>query len=116
MTVKAIYILFMTTALAANGIARSEPNRAAGAVQPAEAGNDVKAPVVAGGGEFKLKLPAIYRRGWVDLNKNGTEDVYENPAQPVEVRVEVLIRRMTVMEKIGQLEQKRMDEGSDQTE
>ena len=26
----------------------------------------------------------MYRRGWIDLNKNGKKDVYEDPAAPVD--------------------------------
>ena len=25
------------------------------------------------------KQPSIYRKGWIDFNKNGRMDVYENP-------------------------------------
>lgn len=47
--------------------------------------------------------PAIYRQGWIDFNKNGRKDVYEDPAQPVEARVENLLRQMTLDEKTCQL-------------
>lgn len=47
----------------------------------------------------------IYREGWIDLNKNGTKDVYEDPAQPVEQRIGDLLKRMTPEEKAGQLNQ-----------
>ncbi len=36
-----------------------------------------------------------------DLNKNGRLDVYEDPRQPVEARVEDLLRQMTLEEKAG---------------
>ncbi len=38
-----------------------------------------------------------------DLNKNGRLDVYEDPRQPVEARVEDLLSQMTVEEKAGML-------------
>jgi len=38
-----------------------------------------------------------------DLNKNGKLDVYEDPRQPVEARVEDLLSQMTVEEKVGQM-------------
>jgi beta-glucosidase len=38
-----------------------------------------------------------------DLNKNGILDVYEDPRQPVEARVEDLLGRMTLEEKAGLL-------------
>lgn len=28
----------------------------------------------------------IYKKGWIDFNKNGKKDLYEDPAQPVEKR------------------------------
>ena len=36
-----------------------------------------------------------------DLNKNGKLDVYEDPRQPIEARVEDLLRQMTLEEKAG---------------
>lgn len=38
-----------------------------------------------------------------DLNKNGKLDVYEDPRQPIEARVEDLLHQMTLEEKVGQL-------------
>jgi beta-glucosidase len=38
-----------------------------------------------------------------DLNKNGVLDVYEDPRQPLEDRVEDLLRQMTLAEKAGML-------------
>ncbi len=38
-----------------------------------------------------------------DLNKNGKLDIYEDPRQPVEARVEDLLRQMTLEEKAGSL-------------
>ena len=49
--------------------------------------------------------PSIYHDGWIDLDKNGKKDVYEDPAQPVQKRVADLLKRMTLAEKIGQLQQ-----------
>jgi beta-glucosidase len=49
--------------------------------------------------------PSIYHDGWIDLDKNGKRDVYEDPAQPVQKRVADLLKRMTLAEKIGQLQQ-----------
>src|SRR5690242_9573149 len=48
---------------------------------------------------------AATRQGWIDLDKNGKKDVYEDPARPVAARVDDLLKRMTLDEKIGQLEQ-----------
>src|SRR5579864_3436221 len=49
--------------------------------------------------------PSIYHTDWIDLNKNGTKDIYEDSTQPVEKRVEDLLGQMTLEEKIGQLHQ-----------
>jgi len=45
----------------------------------------------------------IYHGSWIDFNKNGKKDVYENPKAPVEGRVEDLLGRMTLEEKTCQL-------------
>lgn len=44
----------------------------------------------------------IYHDGWIDLNKNGRMDVYENPKAPIERRVEDLLSQMTLDEKTCQ--------------
>lgn len=46
---------------------------------------------------------AIYKKGWIDFNKNGRMDVYENPKAPLEDRVKDLLSQMTVEEKTCQL-------------
>ena len=46
---------------------------------------------------------AIYREGWIDLNKNGTKDVYEDPAAGLEARLDNLIAQMSLEEKTCQL-------------
>ncbi len=46
---------------------------------------------------------SIYHDGWVDFNKNGQQDPYENPALPTEKRIDDLIGRMTLEEKTMQL-------------
>ena len=56
---------------------------------------DLQSPVVAAGGGYRIQRPEMYHRGWVDLNRNGLQDAYEDPAQPVEARVEDLLKRMT---------------------
>ncbi|HEY3026468.1 MAG TPA: glycoside hydrolase family 3 N-terminal domain-containing protein [Pyrinomonadaceae bacterium] len=49
------------------------------------------------------KSPAkIYHDGWIDLNKNGRMDVYENPAASIERRVEDLLSQMNLAEKTCQ--------------
>jgi beta-glucosidase len=53
--------------------------------------------------EAKTDSPAIYHDGWIDFNKNGRKDVFEDPSQPVDQRVEDLLSQMTVEEKTCQL-------------
>ncbi|HEV3141637.1 MAG TPA: glycoside hydrolase family 3 N-terminal domain-containing protein, partial [Vicinamibacterales bacterium] len=45
----------------------------------------------------------IYKNGWIDFNKNGAKDPYEDPAVPVDRRIDDLIARMTLDEKSCQL-------------
>lgn len=44
----------------------------------------------------------IYRDGWIDLNKNGRMDVYENPKAEIDKRIEDLLSQMTLEEKTCQ--------------
>lgn len=46
---------------------------------------------------------AIYKDGWIDFNKNGQKDPYEDPTVPVERRIDDLLSRMTLEEKSCQL-------------
>lgn len=60
---------------------------------------------------FTLALPLalaaapekIYHKGWIDFNKNGVKDVYEDPMRSIEDRVEDLLGQMTLEEKSNQL-------------
>jgi beta-glucosidase len=45
----------------------------------------------------------IYHKGWVDFNKNGKMDVFEDPSQPIDKRINDLLSQMTVEEKTCQL-------------
>jgi beta-glucosidase len=45
----------------------------------------------------------IYHDGWIDLNKNGAKDVYEDQAASIDVRLDDLLARMTVDEQTCQL-------------
>lgn len=45
----------------------------------------------------------IYKKGWIDLNKNGKKDIYEDPTQPLEARVDNLLALMTLEEKTNQM-------------
>ena len=56
---------------------------------------------------LKIKVgPAgasIYHEGWIDYNKNGKKDVFEDSTQPVEKRVADLLGQMTLEEKSCQV-------------
>ncbi len=45
----------------------------------------------------------IYKKGWIDFNKNGEKDVYEDPSAPLEARVADLLSQMTLEEKTCQM-------------
>jgi beta-glucosidase len=45
----------------------------------------------------------IYRKGWIDFNKNNVKDIYEDPEQPINKRVDDLVSQMTLEEKSCQM-------------
>lgn len=45
----------------------------------------------------------MYKKGWIDFNKNGVMDTYENPNAPIDDRIEDLLNQMTVEEKTAQM-------------
>jgi len=51
----------------------------------------------------KKEKNSIYHTGWVDFNKNGVMDVYEDPSRSIDERVENLLSQMTIEEKSNQL-------------
>jgi beta-glucosidase len=46
---------------------------------------------------------SIYHDGWIDFNKNGVKDVYEDPSADIENRLDDLIGRMNMDEKTCQM-------------
>jgi beta-glucosidase len=46
---------------------------------------------------------SIYNKGWIDLNKNGIKDPYEDPALGSDLRITDLLSRMTLEEKTAQM-------------
>lgn len=46
---------------------------------------------------------SIYHKGWIDFNKNGRMDVFEDPSQNIEKRITDLLSQMTVEEKTCQM-------------
>ena len=55
---------------------------------------------------------SIYHDGWIDLNKNGKKDIYEDSGQPADKRIDDLLAQMTLEEKLGQLHQSDRDVGA----
>ena len=51
----------------------------------------------------ETKSDGIYHDGWIDRNKNGKQDAYENPKLSIEERVPDLISQMTIDEKTCQM-------------
>ena len=49
------------------------------------------------------KKKSIYQQGWIDFNKNGVMDVYEDPQASIDDRVRNLLSQMTVEEKTCQM-------------
>src|SRR5688572_18035004 len=48
-------------------------------------------------------LTSIYKNGWIDLNKNGKKDIYEDPTQSINARTANLLSQMTLEEKTCQM-------------
>lgn len=45
----------------------------------------------------------LYKKGWIDFNKNGIKDTYEDPEAPLEARVRDLLGQMNLDEKTCQM-------------
>ena len=52
---------------------------------------------------YKPVKSEMYRKGWIDFNKNGGKDVDEDPSAPLEARIENLLQQMTLDEKTCQM-------------
>jgi beta-glucosidase len=46
---------------------------------------------------------SIYKAGWIDFNKNGIKDIYEDPSAALDDRINDLLSQMTLEEKTCQL-------------
>ncbi len=109
----------MTACGARYGGARRAVVVAAAVVALAAAGCASSSPAKASGSKSSSKLPSAWTNPWVDqneksplrpvdgkyldLNKNGKMDPYENPDLPIERRIDDLLAKMTVEEKTCQL-------------
>ena len=53
---------------------------------------------------INAKAPSsIYHKSWIDFNKNGKLDIYEDTNQPIEKRIKDLLSQMTLDEKTCQM-------------
>ncbi len=52
---------------------------------------------------YKPVRTEMYKKGWIDFNKNGVKDTYEDPAAPIDARIEDLLSQMTLEEKTCQM-------------
>ncbi len=52
---------------------------------------------------YKHPKNVIYHKGWIDFNKNGKMDVYENPKAEINDRIDDLLSQMTLEEKTCQM-------------
>src|SRR6266498_313096 len=53
-------------------------------------------------GHLAIQRADIYHNGWIDLNKNGKLDIYEDPHAEIEKRINDLLSQMTLEEKTCQ--------------
>lgn len=59
--------------------------------------------IIAVMGSQPKTRPSLYYADWIDFNKNGKQDVYENLTMSTEQRITDLLSQMTLEEKVGQL-------------
>lgn len=52
---------------------------------------------------YKPAKSEMYHKGWIDFNKNGIKDIYEDPAATLDARIENLLQQMTLEEKNCQM-------------
>ena len=52
---------------------------------------------------YKPVKSEMYRKGWIDFNKNGVKDIYVDPAATLDDRIENLLQQMTLEEKTCQM-------------
>lgn len=64
---------------------------------PKDDGQGPSGPVYAPGGN------SMYKAGWIDFNKNGKKDIYEDPLAKIDDRIEDLLSQMNLEEKTCQM-------------
>ncbi|MFQ5721899.1 MAG: glycoside hydrolase family 3 C-terminal domain-containing protein, partial [Candidatus Aminicenantales bacterium] len=60
-------------------------------------------PIKKGPEYYNYYVPEQIHKTWIDLNNNGLMDPYENTKLPIEDRIEDLLSRMTLDEKVAQI-------------
>lgn len=63
--------------------------------------NNIK--ILAAGAFAGVFAFSAFGTSWIDFNKNGRKDVYEDPSRPIDERVEDLLSQMTLEEKTCQM-------------
>lgn len=58
-----------------------------GSISPLPAQKSMKIPAV-----YKPVKTEMYKKGWIDFNKNGIKDIYEDPTAPIDARIEDLVQ------------------------
>lgn len=53
--------------------------------------------------KYKPVRTEMYQKGWIDFNKNGKKDIYEDPNAPTDARIEDLLDQMNLEEKTCQM-------------
>ena len=61
------------------------------------------AAAYSAGAASRMAAGAIYHDGWIDLNKNGRKDVYEDRSASIDARVADLLTQMSSDEKTAQM-------------
>lgn len=52
---------------------------------------------------YKPAKSEMYHKDWINFNKNGIKDIYEDPAATLDARIENLLQQMTLEEKTCQM-------------
>lgn len=52
---------------------------------------------------YKPAKSEMYHKDWIDFNKNGIKNIYEDPAATLDARIENLLQQMTLEEKTCQM-------------
>lgn len=75
---------------------------------------DAEAPKVGAAADtaWQQRKPEMVKDGWVDFDKDGVKSAFEDTAVAIEARIDDLLKRMTLAEKLGQCWQRAMSDKS----